>query len=156
MLSVGLKMKLLRKTFPVFLFCLKTCQKGQPSIFTIWWITFFTVLIMEFIELNWLYKHIKKIRSSQPAIPVLISVNHQSFPVRIVKRNQFLRSDDIFMEASKSSHIQIIIYNKEFTPHIWKTTCLITQRLLNFCVRNLSWEENKQQRSVFLIKQSSS
>ena len=89
MLSVGLKMKLLRKTFPVFLFCLKTCQKGQPSIFTIWWITFFTVLIMEFIELNWLYKHIKKIRSSQPAIPALNWVKYQSLPVSIVKRAAF-------------------------------------------------------------------
>ena len=29
------------------------------------------VLIMECIELNWLCKHINKIRSSQPAIPVL-------------------------------------------------------------------------------------
>ena len=37
------------------------------------------VLIMEFKELNWLCKHIKKIRSSKPDILVLNSVKHQSF-----------------------------------------------------------------------------
>ena len=45
-----------------------------------------SVLIMECIERNWLCKHIKKIRSSQPAIPVLNWVKHQSFPVSIVKQ----------------------------------------------------------------------
>ena len=40
---------------------------------------------MECIELNWLCKHIKKIWSSQPAIPVLNWVKHQSFPESIVK-----------------------------------------------------------------------
>ena len=44
-----------------------------------------SVLIMECIELNWLCKEIKKIRSSQPAIPVPNWVKHQSFPVNIVK-----------------------------------------------------------------------
>ena len=44
-----------------------------------------SVLIMECIELNWLCKHFKKIKSSQPAIPVLNWVKHQSFPVSIVK-----------------------------------------------------------------------
>ena len=42
-----------------------------------------SVLIMECIELNWLCKHIKKIRSCQPAIPVLRWVKHQSFPVSL-------------------------------------------------------------------------
>ena len=40
---------------------------------------------MECVELNWLSKHVKKIRSSQPDIPVLNWVKHQSFPVSIVK-----------------------------------------------------------------------
>ena len=44
-----------------------------------------SVLIMECIELNWLGKHMKKMSSSQPAIPVLNWVKHQSFPVSIVK-----------------------------------------------------------------------
>ena len=44
-----------------------------------------SVLIMECIELNWLCKHIKKIKSSQPAIPVLNWVKHHPFPVSIVK-----------------------------------------------------------------------
>ena len=44
-----------------------------------------SVLIMECIELNWLCKHMKRIRSSQPAIRVLNWMKHQSFPVTIVK-----------------------------------------------------------------------
>ena len=44
-----------------------------------------SVLIMECVELNWLSKHVKKIRSSQPDIPVLNWVKHQSFLVSIVK-----------------------------------------------------------------------
>ena len=44
-----------------------------------------SVLIIECIELNWLCKYMKKIRSSQPAIPVPNWVKHQSFPVSIVK-----------------------------------------------------------------------
>ena len=40
---------------------------------------------MECIELSWLRKHMKKIRSIQPAITVLNWVKHQSFPVSIVK-----------------------------------------------------------------------
>ena len=47
-----------------------------------------SVLIMECMELNWLCKHIKKIRSSQPAIPVLNWVKHEPFPVSIVKIEQ--------------------------------------------------------------------
>ena len=43
-----------------------------------------SVLIMECTEFNCLCKHIKKIRSSQPAISVLNWVKHQSFPVSIV------------------------------------------------------------------------
>ena len=44
-----------------------------------------SVLVMECIEHNWLCKHIKKIKSSQPAIPVLNWVKHHPFPVSIVK-----------------------------------------------------------------------
>ena len=44
-----------------------------------------SALIMEYTEHNWLCKHMKKIRSSQPVIPVLNWVKHQSFPVSIVK-----------------------------------------------------------------------
>ena len=51
---------------------------------------FSNILIMECIKLYWLCKHIKKIRSSQPAIPVLNWVKHQSFPMSIVKFLFFL------------------------------------------------------------------
>ena len=44
-----------------------------------------SVVIIECKELNWLCKHMKKIRISQPAIPVLNWVKHKSFPVSIVK-----------------------------------------------------------------------
>ena len=77
-----------KKRFPVLRFCRKTCWKEQPSILTVYLMNHIfqtSVLIMECIELNWLCKHIKKIRSSQPAIPVLNWVKHQSFPVGIVK-----------------------------------------------------------------------
>ena len=50
-----------------------------------------SVLMMECIELNWLCKHMKKIRSSQPAIPVLNGVKHQFFPGSIVN-NQNVRN----------------------------------------------------------------
>ena len=43
---------------------------------------------MECMELNWLCKHIKKIRSSQPAIPVLKWVKHEPFHVSIVNIEQ--------------------------------------------------------------------
>ena len=50
----------------------------HSSIFTVYLMNHIfqtSVLIMECIELNWLRKYIKKIRSSQPAIPVLIEWN---------------------------------------------------------------------------------
>ena len=37
-------------------------------------------------RVDWLRKHIKKIRSSQPAIPVLNLVKHPFFPVSIVNK----------------------------------------------------------------------
>ena len=64
-----------------------TCWKKQPSIFTVYLMNHIfqtSVLIMECIELNWLRKHMKKIRSSKPAIPVLNWVKHKPFPLSIV------------------------------------------------------------------------
>ena len=79
-----------------------------------------TVLIMECIELNWLCKHIEKIRSSQPAIAVLNWVKHQSFPVSIVNiRIIKLRC----ISAPPSwSHINNIIALTILT--IWNIQCL--------------------------------
>ena len=93
-LSIGLKMKPLGKSVFQCLeknqpkFCRKICWKEQPSVFTVYLMNRIFqafVLIMECIELNWLCEHIKKIRSSQPTFLVLNWLNHQSFPVSIVK-----------------------------------------------------------------------
>ena len=80
-LSVGLEIKTLRKS--VF----QCLDFYCPFLLSIWYESHFsnTVLIMECIELNWLCEHIKKIRSSQPTFLVLNWLNHQSFPVSIVK-----------------------------------------------------------------------
>ena len=62
----------------------QTWWKEQPSIFTVYLMKHIfqtSVLIMECIELNCLCKHMKKIRSSQPAIPVLKWLKHEPFPV---------------------------------------------------------------------------
>ena len=63
-------------------YCCKTCWKEQPLIFTVCLMnhifqTFILLkyVIMKFIELNWLCKHMKKVRSSQAAIFVLNWVN---------------------------------------------------------------------------------
>ena len=80
-LSVGLEIKTLRKS--VF----QCLDFYCPFLLSIWYESHFsnTVLIMECIELNWLCEHIKKIRSSKPAIPVLNWVKQQSLLVSIVK-----------------------------------------------------------------------
>ena len=59
----------------------RSYTKNQPKFYrsfllSIWWITFFKHLyslnvIMECIEVNWLCKYIKKVRSSQAATLVL-------------------------------------------------------------------------------------
>ena len=86
-LSVGFKMKPLGKSVFRCLdknqskFCRKTCWKEQPFIFTVYLMNHIfqtSVLIMECIELNWLCKHMKKVRSSQAAILVMNWVK-QSF-----------------------------------------------------------------------------
>ena len=83
-LSVGFKIKPLRRS--VFQcqdknqpkFCRKICWKEQPFIFTVYLTNhifptsvFLNVIIQCIIEINWLFKHLKKVRSSQPAILVL-------------------------------------------------------------------------------------
>ena len=50
-----------------------------------------SVLIMECMELNWLCKRIKKIRSNQAAIPVLNWMKLESFPVSL-RLNRFQES----------------------------------------------------------------
>ena len=57
----------------------------------------------ECIEVNWLCKHIKKIRSSQAAILWTDSSKTQLFPVRIVKvNNQNTRASvDVTLISSK-------------------------------------------------------
>ena len=53
-------------------FCSKTCWKEQSFIFS-WWMKFFkhlySYVIIELTELNWLCKLMKKVKSSQAAIP---------------------------------------------------------------------------------------
>ena len=77
-LSVGFKIKPLRKTILQFQdknqpkFCRKTCWKEQPFFFTVYFMNHifqtFVYVIIECIELNWLCKHMKKVRSSQVVI----------------------------------------------------------------------------------------
>ena len=64
-------------------FCRKTSWKEQPFIFTVYLMNHIfqtSVLLIRvtecIIELNWLCKHIKKVRSSQPAIFVLNWTKH--------------------------------------------------------------------------------
>ena len=94
-LSVGFETKPLRKS--VFQckdknqpkFCRKTYWKVQPFIFTVYLMNHIfqtSVLLIRviqcIIELNWLCKHIKKVRSSQPAILVLNWIE-DSFSLRV-------------------------------------------------------------------------
>ena len=83
-LSVGFKMKPLRKI--IFLcwdknqlkFCRKPCwnaERSNHSFVSIWWITFFRHLYSlirheKFKEINRLYKHRKRVRSSQASISI--------------------------------------------------------------------------------------
>ena len=87
---LGSKWNLSEKAF----FSVKT--KSNPNLATIhfsciWWITFFKHLysssvIMEcIIELRWLCKHMKNIRTSQPAIAFAELSKTQLFPVSTVK-----------------------------------------------------------------------
>ena len=63
-------------------FCRKTCWKEQPFIFTVYLIKHIflryvlLIRVMACIELNWLYKNIKKVGSSQAVILVLNWVKH--------------------------------------------------------------------------------
>ena len=58
-------------------FAIKLAERSNHSfLLSVWSITFFKHLIMECIELNWLCKHTKKVRSSQPPFPVLNWVKH--------------------------------------------------------------------------------
>ena len=82
-LSVGFKMEISnKKCFPVLdknqlKFCCKFAERSNHSfLLPIWWITFFQtsvilIRVMECIEHNWLYIHMKKVRSSQAANLVL-------------------------------------------------------------------------------------
>ena len=80
-----------------------------------------SVLIMEYIELNWLCKHIKKIRSSQPATLVLNWVKHQSFPVSIVKSFQILFDVYYYPHQNK---FQIHKFNFTLIQNIFKVSHL--------------------------------
>ena len=93
-----------------------------------------SVLIMECIELNWLCKHIKKIRSSQPAIPVLNWVKHHSFlPVSILK--EFLMFQERIWKAWSTKvlkhycFIKLIAYFKSI-----KKSSLVWKRASGYCL----------------------
>ena len=70
------------KTSPSF--AVKLAERSNHSfLLSIWWITFFKHLyslirVMEYIELNWLCKYLKKMRSSQTVILVLNWVKQSS------------------------------------------------------------------------------
>ena len=69
----------------------KLAEKSNPlSSLSIWWITItktsvLLIRVTEWIELNWLCKHMKNIESSQPAIPCTELSRTQLFPERSLK-----------------------------------------------------------------------
>ena len=72
-----------KKTNPNF------AVKMHGCFFTVYLMNYIfqtSVLMMKCIVFNWLCKCMKKIRYSQPAIPVLNWVKHQSFSVSIDKK----------------------------------------------------------------------
>ena len=106
-LSVGFKVNSLRKSD--LNFAVKLAERSNHSILlSVWWITFFKHLysvmpstlhntllyylnflvyvIVECIELNWMYKHMEKVRSSQAVILVQNWVKH-SFSLWISLKN---------------------------------------------------------------------
>ena len=100
-----------------------------------------SVLIIECLELNWLCKHIKRIRSSQPAIPVLNWVKHESFPESIVKG--YLRYKTTLCHKAVRD-VQLMNF------FIWKKKkkCLVLEisRFLYFCETRRfqnSWRHHK-------------
>ena len=81
------------KTNPSFAIKLPEGSNHSFLLSIFWWITFLKhlyslICVIECIELNWLRRHMKKVRSSQAAILVLNWLK-QFFPVSTVKT--FLR-----------------------------------------------------------------
>ena len=81
-----------KKTNPSF--AVKLAERSNYSLLLfIWWITFYIHLysltrVTEWAEFNWLFKHMKKVRSSQAAILLLVEwivPNYWIFPVSMVE-----------------------------------------------------------------------
>ena len=96
---------------------------------------------MECIELNWLYKHMEKIISSQPAIPVLNWVKHQSFLVSI----------------ANSFFIRYCLVEKwGVTPHCFYCDSLALRKIslgnFNKIFRNVLVKKSKNKKKTWLLK----
>ena len=98
----------------------------------------------------WLCKHMKKIRSSQPDIPVLNWVKHQSFPVGIVNRAKF------FMFVRRYSSTRLLF---KFFYDVWAIAvsifCLdfIFLKILLHCLSSMRYF---LQKTVFSSAKNSS
>ena len=117
-------------------FCRKTCWKEQPSIFTVFLMNHIfqaSVLILKCIELNWLCKQIKKIRSSQPAILVLNWVKHHSFHVSIVNENirNFVKWET--KRLAWVEGIPVTFLNISLVHFIFSIADMMNRRLFNSC-----------------------
>ena len=71
-------------------FAVKVTERRNHSfLLSIWWISFFRLsTIIELNELNWLRKHMKNFRSSQPIISMNFLMNlvrHKFFHASIIK-----------------------------------------------------------------------
>ena len=112
------------------MFCRKSYWKKQPFIF-IWWTRFSDICtIIELKELNWLCKHTKNVKSSQPCIQwifVLNQVKHKFFHVSIVNRLYKQEFAGVSKEASP------IVYPRTSASNILnrsgKSICQLVQKL---------------------------
>ena len=89
-------------------FYVKLAERSNYSfLLCIWWITFFKHLyLMECIELNWLCKNMKKVRSSQAAIFVLNWIKY-SFSLRLsLKKWKICVSLAIFFQNINCGHFE--------------------------------------------------
>ena len=93
---LALKWNLYEKAFPCIKtktnFCSKPCWNAEISNYLFisnWWITFFkhlySLIMWQYIEINWLCKHRKKIMSSQTSISIFLYWNElgKVFPLSL-------------------------------------------------------------------------
>ena len=134
-------------------FCRKTCWKEQPFIFTVYLMNhiFQTPVFLrpdngKYNGPNWLCKHIKKVRSSHPAILVLNWIKH-SFSLWVSLKYYTFQISTIIKEENDSFakmkyyHISIMIWDPS---HICLAVNNDMQQLSSWNVlaeRNFPWKK---------------